>query len=159
MKAIRYLGAALLVLGIFSCDGDSPTNGTSMTSTTTTSVMPPAQISIEISDPAAFSSGMGNLFLFNLTMTESAGTGANINFARLELLRATGEVEEVQEIGSNVIVAASGDNRLEGNTSETVEVTFFFRATVKKGRQLRVTVGFTDDLGNDIQPTETFTFL
>lgn len=159
MKAFRYCTSALLLVGLASCNGDSPTGNTMTTTSTTSTVMPPAEISIDISDAEAFSSGMGNLFRFNLTMTESAGTGANINFARLELLRATGEVEEVQEIGSDIIVAASGDNRLEGNTSETVNVTFFFRATVKRGRQLRVTVGFTDDLGNDTEPSITFTFL
>ena len=43
-------------------------------------------------------------------MTESAGVGAHINFARLEVFRATGELEERREIGAGKII--SGGRRV-----------------------------------------------
>jgi hypothetical protein len=158
LSVSRPLALACLVLTLYSCNGDGPTNGTTTSSSTTSTVRPPASISISIANPRAFVSGGGNAFQFDLTLTESAGTGANIDFARLELFRATGELEEVQEIGANDIIAGVGNNRLEGSTTETATVTFFFRATVKKGRTLRVTVGFTDDLGNRIEAVKSFIF-
>ncbi|HSF17498.1 MAG TPA: hypothetical protein VLK65_18285 [Vicinamibacteria bacterium] len=148
------------LLALFSGCGD----GTSTTPTPPPPPPPPptpsmANIEVEINNPQAFASGMGNLFTFDLTMRETAGLGANINFARLAVFRATGELEEIQEIGADQIIQGAGDNRLEGSTTETVGVTFFFRATIKVGRQMELTVGFTDDKGNDIDVVQRFVFV
>jgi len=91
-------------------------------------------------------------------MTESGGVGCHINFARLEVFRATGELEERQEIGAGNIKASVGDNRLEANTSEEASLMFLFRATVKKGRKLRLTMGFTGDNGRNMEETQAFVF-
>ena len=93
-----------------------------------------------------------------MRITESGGVRAHINFARLEVFRATGELEERQEIGAGQIIQGVGDNVLEANSSEEATITFFFRATIKKGRQLRLTMGFTDDQGNDIETVNDFIF-
>ena len=116
------------------CDGDGPTNRTNTTTTVATTTVPAsANIDVEILSFAAVSSGQGNLFQVEIRMTESGSAGANINFARLEVFRATGELEERQEIGADQIIAGVGDNRLEANATEEATLTFFFRATVKKG--------------------------
>lgn len=47
----------------------------------------------------------GSNFSYTLTVTESAGVGARINFVRLDIFRATGEFEDRSEIGANVIIA------------------------------------------------------
>ena len=117
-----------------------------------------ANIDLEVLNVAAFTSGEGNLFQIEFQMTESAGVGAHINFARLEVFRATGELEERQEIGAGKIISGADDNRLEGNSTETATATFLFRATVKKGRMLHYTVGFTDDGGHDHDVVKEFVF-
>jgi hypothetical protein len=91
-------------------------------------------------------------------MKEGAGTGANINFIRVDIFRATGEFEERAEIGADAIEQATGSNRLEGGASRQDVWALFFRATVKKGRTLEVTIGFTDDVGNDIEKKLRFVF-
>jgi len=57
-----------------------------------------------------------------------------------------------------VIIAGSGDNVLEGNSTEAANVTMLFRATIKKGRQMLLTEGFTDDNGNRLEATFSFVF-
>ena len=117
-----------------------------------------ANIDLEVLNVAAFISDEGNLFQIEFQMTESAGVGAHINFARLDVFRATGELEERREIGAGKIISGANDNRLEGNSTETATATFLFRATVKKGRMLHYTVGFTDDGGHDHDVVEEFIF-
>ena len=118
-----------------------------------------ANLSVEVLSFGGVGSGQGNLFFVEFQMTESAGLGANINFFRLEVFRATGELEERREIGADEIVAVTGSNRLEANQSRTESVGFLFRATVKRGRTLHLTVGFTDDQGNNINIVEQFVFV
>jgi hypothetical protein len=98
-------------------------------------------------------SGSGNLLQLAVTLRESAGVGAKINFVRLEIFRATGEFEERAQIGASDITAGIGDNRLAANSTETMILRFFFRATVKTGRQMLLTVNVTDDRGNRLEAT------
>ena len=134
-------------------------NGNGGSSTSPTPAPPPpappqpmeASIAVDVLGFGGIASGQGNLFGIGLRMTESAGVGVNINFIRLEVFRATGEFEERQEIGSGQIIVQTGSNRLEGNSTRTLDpVVFSFNATVKVGRVLRVTIGFTDDFGNNV---------
>ena len=118
-----------------------------------------AVIDLDLLEFGVFLNDEGTFFQVEFRLTESAGVGANINFARLEVFRATGEFVERKEIGAEQIVRGVDDNRLEGNTSETAVARFLFRATVKKGRTLRYTMGFTDDGGNDHELVEDFVFL
>jgi len=156
----RNAFAVLLIasLPLSGCGG----GGTDPTPTTTTTSAPAvsrADISVEVLGFAAVGSGQGNLFAIGLRMTERAGLGANINFIRLEVFRATGEFEERQEIGANDLIQQTGSNRLEARaTRELNPVVFTFGATIKKGRTLQVTVGFTDDRGNRIDIVGRFVF-
>jgi hypothetical protein len=149
----------LSILFLASCGGDGPTNGTkTSTTSTTTTVVSRADIDVEILNIGALVSGQGNLLFVEIRITESAGLGANINFARLEVFRATGELEERAEIGANDIIEGVGDNRLEAKATEEATLTFLFRATVKTGRQLELTLGFTDDNRNNIEVSDRFIF-
>ena len=139
------------------CGGDGPTNSTNTTTTPVTTTVPAsAVIDVEVLTFGGIISGQGNLFQVGIRMTESGGVGAHINFARLEIFRVTGELEERREIGAGAIIAGLGDNRLEANTSETATLTFLFRATAKSGRRLLLTMGFTDDSGNDHETIDEF---
>ena len=117
-----------------------------------------ADIDLELLDFGAFLDGEGTLFQVEFRLTENAGVGAHINFARLEVFRATGEFVERREIGAGQIIRGVDDNRLEGNTSEIAVARFRFGATVKKGRTLRYTMGFTDDGGHNHELVEGFVF-
>ena len=159
MRYLVFPAFVVSVLFLSSCGGDNPTGGTNTSTTsTTTTVVSMANIDVEVLDIGALVSGQGNLLFVEIRIIESAGLGANINFARLEVFRATGELEERAEIGSNDIIAGVGDNRLEANETEEATLTFLFRATVKTGRQLVLTLGFTDDNGNDIETSDAFIF-
>jgi hypothetical protein len=166
MQRNKWLLAFVLLAGgllLGGCGSDNPTHPI----VGGTSVVPPpplppppsiANIDLEVLGVAAFSGNDGNFFQIEFRMTESAGVGAHINFARLEVFRATGELEERKEIGAGKFILGVDDNRLEGNTSETATATFLFRATIKKGRTLRYTMGFTDDGGNDHELVKEFIF-
>ena len=152
----------LIVLFLLAtgCD-DGPTNGTSTTSSTTTTTAGPtaAVVLLDVLDFGLFGvQGGGALFGVELRMRETAGLGANINYIRLDYLRATGELEERAEIGADDIVSELGTNRIGPNATWQEVVIFFFRASIKRGRQLIVIVNLTDDRGNTVDLRETFTF-
>ena len=117
-----------------------------------------ADLDLEVLGVGTFPNNEGNFFQIEFRMTESAGVGVHINFARLEVFRATGELEERKEIGAGQIIRGVDDNRLEGNSTETAVATFLFRATIKKGRTLHYTMGFTDDGGHDHELVRAFIF-
>lgn len=155
-STIVFVALAMSSAMFFAC-GDSPTNGTTTTTTPATTTIPPsADIEVEILGFTGFIGDQGNLFQVGVRLTESGGVGARINFARLEVFRATGELEERREIGSGQIIEGVGDNVLEANTSEEAFITFVFRATAKKGRRLVLTMGFTDDFGKDYESSDEF---
>lgn len=155
MRKYLPILVALTALATFGC-GDSD-SGTSPTPTT--SVGPSAaNISGTVTNVGVLGTGSGNIVVFDLTLTESAGVGANINFIRLEVFRATGEFEERQEIGSGAITAQTGSNRLDASGTRVFNVGFAFNATIKTGRVMRVTVGLTDDRGNNSDLAIDFVF-
>jgi hypothetical protein len=116
----------------------------------------PPQIALEASNAFAYVGDQGNIFVFDLRITETGG-GANINFLRLEVYRSNGEFVERQEHGAGVIQNVTGSNRIEANESRLLEqVAFVFRAAFKKGPTMVVAVGFTDDTGRTFQEVQTF---
>jgi len=152
---------ALSILSLLAagCDDGGGTTPTPTTTTTTTAGPSAAVILLDVIDFGLLATqSSGALFGLELRMRETAGLGANINYIRLDVLRATGELEERSEIGANEIVSALGTNRIGPNATWQNVVVFFFRATIKKGRQLIVTVNLTDDRGNTVNLTEAFIF-
>ncbi len=133
--------------------------GTTPTPTTTTTTAGPTAgvFLLDVIDFGLLSSeASGNLFGVELRIRETAGLGGNINFIRLDYYRATGELEERSEIGANDIVSELGTNRIERNATWQETAVFFFRASIKKGRQLIVFVSITDDRGNTVELHEGF---
>jgi hypothetical protein len=151
----------LLVLSLLATGcGDGPTNGTSTSSTTTTAGPTAAVILLDVVDFGLFSvQGGGAVFGVELRMRETAGLGANINYIRLDYLKATGELEERAEIGANDIISELGTNRIGPNATWQEVVGFLFRASIKKGRRLIVIVNLTDDRGNTVDLIESFVFV
>lgn len=151
----------LLVLSLLATgcgDGGGPTTPTS--TTTTTAGPTAAVILLDVLDFGLLSvQGGGAVFGVELRMRETAGLGANINYIRLDYLKATGELEERAEIGANDIISELGTNRIGPNATWQEVVGFFFRASIKKGRMLIVIVNLTDDRGNTVDLTESFIFV
>ena len=159
-RDVRLLAVVLSSFMLFSCNGDSPTNGTTTTTAPATTTVPAsADIDVEILGLGGGTSNQGNLFVVGIRMTESGGGGANINFARLEIFTPDGQFLERSEIGSGLIIEGLGDNRLEANSSEDITLSFPFRATAKSGRTLLLTIGFTDFNGNDSESMDDFVIL
>jgi hypothetical protein len=149
----------LLALAVFGCNSDSSSPTTPTTTTTSAPAGPStAIINLTILDSGLLAGGQGNLVGFSFRLQESAGLGANINFIRVEIFRPTGEFVERQEIGSGEIVNQTGTNRLEANESRDMTVIMGFRAAVKKGRIIRLTVGMTDDRGNNQDKWKDYVF-
>ncbi len=156
MKRLTVLVVVALVFLVSGCGGgdNSPSSPTPAAPSATSPTAPSrASVTAAASNGVVLASGSGNLVQLLVALRESGGVGANINFFRLDIYRATGEFEERSEIGSGQIIAGIGDNRLEANSTESVTLTFFFRATVKKGRQMLLTVNLTDDRGNNLEAT------
>lgn len=160
MRNLKCLMTVLTItLALGGC-GDDNGNMTGTTSTVTTTTVGPsrAEIDLEITGAGFVATGMGNATAFNFTLTESAGLGANINFIRVDLFTANGEFLERQEFGAGQVTSGTGSNRLNANESRDIEALFFFRATVKTGRLITLTVGLTDDRGNVLDQDVTFVF-
>jgi hypothetical protein len=153
---VSLLLIALLAPG---CD-DGGTAPTPTTTTTTTAGPTAGVFLLDVIDFGLLASeSSGSLFGVELRIRETAGVGGHINYIRLDVLRATGELEERAEIGANDIVSELGTNRIEANATWQETAVFFFRATIKKGRQLIVTVNITDDRSNTVDLREEFVFV
>lgn len=156
--ASALLATCILSLG---CNGDSGSGNTGPTPTTTTTTAGPtaAVVVMDILNYGALTSdGSGSIFQVEIRLMETAGLGANINYIRLDYLRATGELEERSEIGADDIANVLGTNRLDASSTWQQTVGFFFRGSIKRGRELIVTVNLTDDRGNNIDRTARFVF-
>ena len=149
----------LVFLLTLSACGDK--NASPTTPTSTPAPAPPpaprrASITLEIMGASAIVTEQGNAVRADLRLVESGGARAIINFARLEVYRATGQFEERAELPGSQI---GGSNRIEANTTFDLQVLFFFQATVKRGKTLQFTVGFTDDGGNTRELVQSLVFV
>ena len=153
-----------LLVGVLAGCGDE--GGSTPTSpapapTTTRQPRPPrkAIIHLDANIPAVRVTDQGNGVILDINLVELGGVGATINFIRLDVFRATGFFEERQELsGARLRRELIGRTRVEANSRRRFSVIFWFRATVKRGRGLEVTVGLTDDNGNVFELSEAFVF-
>jgi hypothetical protein len=90
-----------------------------------------------------------------VTMVESAGLGANINYARLRMTLSGVEIER-SEIGSADFVSQTGSNRLNANQSRSV--TLNFDVNDPRSTAAILEINFTDDKSNTLTATYTITF-
>jgi hypothetical protein len=88
---------------------------------------------------------------FPVTITETAGTGVNINFVRLEV-RWTDRADYIAEVGAADVIAVFGTNHINGNSSLS-GIMWFIVPLREDLTGMRLTFGMTDDYGND--KTET----
>ncbi len=142
---MRRSAALLLVLSLAGCGSDSPTPPTPPTtqgvSAASITVTQTSQGQLCFSPAAGFSYRLR----LPITIRESAGLGANINFARLTLFRGGLEVER-REIGSAAIIAGVGTNRLNPSQTQNVIITFDFNNDTFDSSRLEI--NFSDDRGN-----------
>lgn len=136
-----------------ACGGSS--SGTSSSPSTSATPAGPTQARIVVTAGApTFSrsptAGFSNRDTIAVTVSESAGLGANINFFRYTQSIA-GRVVEVSEIGSTAIIAQTGSNRL--NASQSRSFSLFFDNNQSATTVYLLTVNFTDDRGNNLQVT------
>jgi hypothetical protein len=145
--------AALSVLFLPACGGGGD-SGPTPTPPAPTPTPGPSQATITVTtDPMSLVTPPGaHAFAMQIpfSITESAGLGANWNYARLMLFVGGVEVER-QEIGSNAIISQTGNNRIEANATRSGTLTFGFNrgdATL-----VRLELGFGDDRGNTLTAT------
>ena len=156
MKHRRLVGplvVAVLTAVLPACGG----GGGSSTSPTPTG---PTQAKITVTAGApvvTFSPRAGFTFRVTVavTITESAGLGANINFIRLRFIAGGVEIER-QEISSADIILISGSNRL--NASSTRSFNAIFDTNAEAATSGILVFNFTDDRGNNLESTFTITF-
>ena len=142
----RPLSAGLALLVLAACGGSSTPNTPTTTPTPTVSA---ASIAVSIS---AVSAGAGSISgfayetSFTLRLAESAGLGANINFIRMEVYSPGGTLLERVEVGANNF---GGNNRLNAMQTRDLAVRIGFNAQPETGRYVLISVGLTDDRGNN----------
>ncbi len=119
-----------------------------------------ANIDLEVLNVAAFISDEGNLFQIEFQNDGKRRCRSPHQLRSPRSISGDGRVGGApgDRSGENHQRCQRNDNRLEGNSTETATATFLFRATVKKGRMLHYTVGFTDDGGHDHDVVEEFIF-
>jgi hypothetical protein len=144
---MRKCAALLLVLSLGGCGG----GGSSNAPTPPTTQPGPTAASITVTQSSqgqlCFSPAAGFSYRLRLPIriSESAGLGANINFARLTLFLRGVEVER-REIGSAAIIAGVGTNRLNPRETQNVIITFDFNNDTFDSSRLEI--NFSDDRGN-----------
>lgn len=142
--AVRAAAGAALA-SLIACGGSSPTPTPSVAPP-----RPPARLTATFANATWDLSPRANFnyrLAFDLTIRESAGTSARLNFLRADFRDGNGRFLERQEAGSNVLnsIAANGtlSDRItidfnDGNTSSAF-----------------ITINATDQLGNTVEMTMT----
>jgi hypothetical protein len=152
---LRIALAGLLVVPFAACGG----GGGGGTTTGPSQPTGPSRANITVTC-GSYSLSLSPLAGFNYrisfpcTITEAAGLGANLNFVRASFTLGGVEIER-QEIGSNVIIAVNGSNRLPASGRLQGNFIFDFNAGNATGGRLEF--NFTDDRGNNLSATFTFT--
>jgi hypothetical protein len=148
-------GALILVAGLVGCGGGG--GGSTPTSSTNTG---PSQSRITVTATAptvTFSSRSGFTYRVatTATLTEAAGLGANINYARRRFLFAGVEIER-QEISSADLILQTGSNRLGASSSRNLNL--IFDTNAEQATSALLVFNFTDDRGNNQEASFTITF-
>lgn len=153
-------GAGLaLTLLLPACGGDD--GGTPTQPTQTPQPTPPpgpsqANITIDVTNATRSTSiipGFAYDLVFTLTVTESAGLGANFNFIRAEFYDGTGRFVERQEI------SAAQLGQVPPSQSLSAQVRIGFNAAPTRGNFVILTCSFTDFRNNNLTPTIRLNFV
>ncbi len=148
MRYRSVAAAVVLLVGLVGCGG-----GGSTTNSTPPVTTPPApsQASLTVTMTGRGVIGYSPYACCNyriqipLTIKESAGLGANINYARLSFIRS-GVERERQEISSADVVAQVGTNHIAARGNWNLTMKFDFNED--NFDTLTLIVNFTDERGN-----------
>lgn len=152
-KTILFLIATwiFVLVSLVGCKGGS-------TSPTTPTAPPPpvqraAQVSVTLSNPSVRAVFVPKTFRlsYDVKIVESAGTDIHINFMRLEAKDPTnpGRYERA-ELGSDVVTAQLGSNKVSGGTTWQHNV-YWYMNLWNGGYAFQITVDYTDVYGNNGQ--------
>ena len=109
-----------------------------------------AVVALEMGDPTVVpvSANQVRITFGDIKLTETAGTGVNLNYVEL-MCRWTRFPDYRAQVGANLIIDAWGSNRIEANGS--LGGTVWFVVPLQQGLSgMRLTISMTDDLGNDL---------
>lgn len=147
-KKLLPIVVAGALTGIVACGGDSPVTptptatattpppATSTPTPTTPPPAPPADAVITLTGSYSCLDPWCDYAHFDLTLKNTGGVGANLNFIRVENKNG----QPILELGADHFINAFGNNRLEAG--ETLD----FVLTAQLGYV--VIVGYRDDNGN-----------
>jgi hypothetical protein len=141
-KLLPILIAGVLT-SIMGCGGDSPSTPTptatptpTVTATPAPTPAPPADAVVTLTGSYRCLDPFCDFAAFNLTLRNTGGVGANLNFIRVENQNG----QPILELGADHFINTFGDNRLEADQ------TLDFVLTAQLGYV--VIVGYGDDNGN-----------
>jgi hypothetical protein len=133
-------GAALMVIGLTACGGDTVTGPPPPTPPPTPAVaitgIGAGSLTLHPSADSRFALALET----PIKLTETAGGTADWNFARISFFLAGKEVERF-ELGADVI-RNYGYNRISANYNQTVKV--YFRTNSDDFDRVDITLGFSD---------------
>jgi len=151
MRGMRSVGrsafraaAGAMMLALVACGGDT------VVKPTPPPPQPPARLTATFANATWDLSPRANFnyrLAFDITVRESAGTGAKLNFLRADFRDPNGRFLERQEAGSNVLSRIAGN----GTLSDRITVDFNDGNT----SSALITLNATDDLGNTSEMTMT----
>jgi hypothetical protein len=153
-RRLQVVACLVIVAAVTACGGSSSSSPTAPTTPTVTQ----AKITVTAAAPTISISPLANFnyrIVVPVTVTESAGLGANINFIRLSQIFGGAEIER-QEISASGIVAQTGSNRLAAGSTRNFNLTY----DVNDGRATsgQLDFNFTDDRSNTQDAFFTLTY-
>lgn len=133
-------GAAVMLVGLMACGGDTVTNPPPPTPPPTPAVTIAATGSGALILHPSADTRFGFALETPIRLTESTGGTADWNFARMAMFLKGKEMERF-ELGSDVIRQA-GFNRITANYNQVVRV--YFRLNSDNFDRIDITLGFSD---------------
>ena len=157
MRALHTLGriavraaAGALMVSLVACGGGGGGNNGGGGGGNTVTRQPPARLTATFANATWDLSPRANFnyrLAFDLTIRESAGTGARLNFLRADFRDGSGRFLERQEAGSNSLNSISAN----GTLSDRITIDFNDGNT----SSAFITISATDQLGNTVEMTMT----
>jgi hypothetical protein len=155
MRRLQVAACLLVLAAVTACGGSSSSSNPVGPSTPTVAQ---AKITVSAAAPTFSLSPLANFnyrVVIPVTITESAGLGANINFIRLSQIANGAEIER-QEISATNLISQTGSNRLSASTTRSFTLTY----DVNDGRATtgQLDFNFTDDRSNTGDALFTITY-
>ena len=153
-RRLQVVACLAVLAAVAACGGSSGSSPAAPTTPTVTE----AKITVTAAAPTVSVSPLANFnfrIVVPVTITESAGLGANINFIRLSQIANGAEIER-QEISASGLTAQTGSNRLAAGSARNFNLTYDVNDARATSGQLDF--NFTDDRSNTQDAFFTITY-